>query len=179
MNKIFALLFLGLSFFAFSQDALKDAKHNQPLYLLDGIIAGYDITQKIDFQNIESVSVYKSNHQNKFSEDFSAHLKYGIIDIKMKKYQEQFTKVPLHTLNSMYEMDYNSPVYIDGFLVKNNKAEIYEDAIGEIQVTSNDSTKVLNIKTLHKTPQRGGITFPPANVFPKDKKRPDYIKQIK
>lgn len=177
MKKFFILIMLGFSLLGYSQDQLKNAKQNQPLYLIDGVIASYDLTQKIDPNNIESMNVYKLKNKDNYS-DFKAHLKYGIIDIKMKKYQEQLKKVPLYTLNSIYKLDENSPVYIDGFLVKNNKAEIYEASIGEIQLTCNDSGKVLNIKTLNKEPQKGIILPPPTNT-PKDKKRPDYLKQIK
>ncbi|AZI20549.1 hypothetical protein EIH08_07335 [Chryseobacterium taklimakanense] len=78
----------------------------------------------------------------------------------------------------MYHLDYNTPVYIDGFLVKSNKAEIYQDAIGEIVVTNNDSSKVLNIITADKATKKGS-RIPPATIQQKENKRPEYIKQIK
>ena len=179
MKKIFTFLILCFSLSVFAQDQLKNAKQSQPLFLVDGIIAGYDFIKEISPNNIQSMSVYKSGTPDNPLTDFEAHLKHGIIDIKMKKYQEQFTKVPLHTLNSMYQLEPNAPIYIDGFLVKNNKAEIFEKAIGEIQVTQNDSVRVLNILTSDKNPKRG-IILPPGNSEkPKDKTRPVYIKQIK
>lgn len=178
MKKYFALILLAFSFLAFAQNELKDAAKNKALYLLDGVIASYDFSQKIDPNNIEAVSVYKSKSNPANLDDFVNHLNFGIIEIRMKKNQEQFTKFPLHTLNAMYQLDYDAPVYIDGFLVKNNKAEIYQDAISEIQVTNIDSSKVLNIITTDKAPKKG-ITIPPATIQQRENKRPEYIKQIK
>lgn len=178
MKKYFTLTLLAFSFFAFAQNDLKDAPKNKALYLLDGVIASYDFAQKIDPANIEAISVYKSGSNPSNLDDFVNHLGFGIIEIRMKKYQEQFIRVPLHALNAMYHLDYNTPVYIDGFLVKNNKAEIYQGAIGEIVVTNNDSSKVLNIITADKATKKGS-RVPPATIQQKENKRPEYIKQIK
>lgn len=182
MKKIlFSVLFSASAFSSAQVAELEYAKEGKPLVLIENAITGASSLRSIDPNTIESMSVFKSGGNNENLEPFTNFLKHGIIKIKLKKDREGFTKYPLLKLNEIKGLPQGNPVYIDGFLVKDNSAEIYEEAIIEIKTVDTGYGKVLNIWTLHEDERRLKLMEPPSQdpLQERQKQRPVYIKGIK
>lgn len=181
MKKLFLSVLLLSSVLAFAQNIkLEDAKKQSPLILVDGFVYSSDFN-KIDPNTIESMNVYKD--AKNLDENLSAFKNLadlGIIAIRLKKPLEYPTHFPVSKLNEMNGLSKDNPVYLDGILLTDNSAEIYENSVIEMKTVETDSGKVLNIKTLTKEQEQMFLQKPKeSSVFEvRQKERPEYIKGI-
>lgn len=156
--KVILLLILLNASILFSQEyqQLPEAKTGSKTYLLNECILGNEaVLYSLETKSLQSVKVHKENQSCGCPEDENIPLnllKYKLVHLKCNSNIKTKTQAQL---NSFWELEIDTPMYLDGFLIDNSYFEIATYAIIEVEkIKPNESNnlnkEVLNIWTLQK-----------------------------
>lgn len=147
---LFFVLFSVLGFARPLSKAINSASY--PLFLIDGIIANEKKVKTLSQNEIQTMSIYKSEDLPENLENFSNFSLTGIIEITLKKKkQKQGATIPLTEINILKKVDELNPVYIDGVRLQNPRLKIFEDVIEDIEIIRVDEREFVNVWTLSST----------------------------
>lgn len=157
MRVVLTLILLNTgTLFSQNYQQLAEAKTGSSTYLLnDCILGNKTVFYSLETKSIRSVKVHKENQSCECPEDENIPLnllKYKLVHLKCNSTIKTKTQAEL---NSFWELEIDTPVYLDGFLIDNSYFEIATYAIIEIEkIKPNESNnlnkEVLNIWTLPK-----------------------------
>ncbi|MHA6698066.1 hypothetical protein [Chryseobacterium sp. A321] len=134
-NGLLSIAFLAFFALASAQegDSSVDPKL-EPIFLVDGNLA-HSGAKEVEVENIESVAIYKTPSSLPSElKGLTNHLDRSLISITLKKIREVEHPVELSTLNQMYDLRAEGPIYLDGTQLFHNHLKIYPSAIKEIEV---------------------------------------------
>ena len=137
MKKLFYLLFMGAAVTAFAQTAKK------PLTLANGMIAN-----SVAFKTSSVLSKKVFNDASALPQeikamDISMEGSGSIVNLKIKDLDFFYDKISLAELNQQFQINENTPVYVDGVKITNVETLILGDALGNMEAKLVDGKKTL------------------------------------
>lgn len=161
MKAILFISALFVSFSMFSQDAyfkLAQAKTQKPSYIFNKntigneyLIKSLGATMEEVKEKVNEMSILKDKQNRELNEYYNL-TEFGMLFVDLKK--DILTKTQAE-LNEFFGLDTKNKMYVDGYLLENEKYVIAIKGITEIEIVEPDNsdglkTRVLNIWTLAK-----------------------------
>ncbi len=159
--SLLLLIFSFASLFSQNFEKLVLSKKDKPTVVInDDIIANWELLNSIPKENIKSIEVMKSTPKSSdhIAPEYKNLSQYGLIlckanisDLSIKTQQE---------IREFFKTKNETKIYVDGFLLKDDKLKIATKSIVEVDIIKPNETDfndnlVINIWTLQKDERMG------------------------